>query len=267
LNLFYKNNEKYKMYQATKAMNTNQQRSRAYRKLKSNESLAVKNNYDVVEKSMGDSSYNLEEVSELYEAVTGYKAKINKYNVDHDALPTHQYLDYLEAGGNAAVAWCSSILQKQNVIKAYKSTTDENLLNAEANTPDVDNWSKVEVTKSVDQELMQATFVALAPDEYDLHNDIYSIDEVRKACHNFNQFCGVANLLHLIETSSFSIVESYISPVDMVLGETIVKSGSWLTVLQFHSEELWQDVKAGNFTGVSIGARAFVHDIPDEDLE
>lgn len=114
----------------------------------------------------------------------------------------------------------------------------------------------IQVVKATNEELKQATFLVLAPDEVDLHGDIYSADEVRKACHNFNQHCMKANLLHLVETDTFDIVESYISPVDMVLNDVIIKAGSWMSVLQVHSEEIWSDIKNGSLTGVSIGGRA-----------
>lgn len=116
--------------------------------------------------------------------------------------------------------------------------------------------SNVPVFKQAQEELKQATFLVLSPDEVDLHGDIYDAVEVRKACHNFNIHCRKANLLHLFETDSFSIVESYISPVDMQMGETIIKAGSWLAVLQFNDDSIWEGVKDGSYTGVSIGAIA-----------
>lgn len=116
----------------------------------------------------------------------------------------------------------------------------------------------VQVVKATDEELKQATFLVLAPEEVDLHGDIYSPDEVRKACHNFNQYSMTANLLHLVETDSFSIVESYISQTEMVLGERLIKSGSWLIVTQMHTDEIWEEVKKGNLTGVSVGCIADV---------
>ena len=38
-----------------------------------------------------------------------------------------------------------------------------------------------------------------------------------------------ANLLHLVETDTFDIVESYISPVDMILNDVVIKAGSWMS--------------------------------------
>lgn len=124
--------------------------------------------------------------------------------------------------------------------------------------------SNVPVFKQAQEELKQATFLVLSPDEVDLHGDIYDAVEVRKACHNFNIHCRKANLLHLFDTDAFSIVESYISPVDMQMGETIIKAGSWLAVLQFNQESIWQGVKNGDYTGVSIGGVAQA-ELLDED--
>jgi hypothetical protein len=114
----------------------------------------------------------------------------------------------------------------------------------------------IQVAKSVNEELKQATFLVLSPEETDLHGDIYSEDEVRKACHNFNQHSMAANLLHLVDTDTFSIVESYVSPVNMVLNDKVIKAGSWLCTIQVHSDEVWSDIKSGNLTGVSISGIA-----------
>ena len=89
-------------------------------------------------------------------------------------------------------------------------------------------------------------------------------DEVRKACHNFNQHCMTANLLHLVETDTFDIVESYISPVDMILNDVVIKAGSWMSVLQIYSDEIWSEIKDGNLTGVSIGATANTEYLDEE---
>ena len=41
------------------------------------------------------------------------------------------------------------------------------------------NTETVQVVKSVNEELKQATFIVLAPNEVDLHGDIISEEEVR----------------------------------------------------------------------------------------
>lgn len=121
---------------------------------------------------------------------------------------------------------------------------------------------KVPIAKAKDVVLKQALYVVLEPDTVDAHGDIYDAHEVRKACHNFNRSHTVAaNLFHIVETDGFSVAESYCAPVEMQIGEEIVKAGSWLVNLQFNDDELWAAADAGEFSGVSIGALAKVEEI------
>lgn len=124
---------------------------------------------------------------------------------------------------------------------------------------------KTKVVKSYNEEKKQALFICMVPDEVDLHGDISSEEEVSKACHNFNQFCRKANLLHLVQTESFSIVESYISPVDFNIDDKEVKKGTWLVNIQVHDDDLWELIKSGEINGVSIGAMAKVTDLGETD--
>ena len=121
--------------------------------------------------------------------------------------------------------------------------------------------TNIPIIKQASEELKQATFVVLSPDEVDLHGDVYDANEVRKDCHNFNTYCGKENILHLFDTDTFSVVESYIAPVGMQIGEQVVKAGDWISVLQFHCDEIWSEVKAGNYCSVSIGATANAEDL------
>lgn len=116
------------------------------------------------------------------------------------------------------------------------------------------------IEKSANDELRQGTYVVLEPDEEDLHGDTYSEEEVRKACHNFNTSLEKARLDHQVETEEMSFVESYIAPADIKIGEEMVKKGTWMAVVQY-SPELWQDVKSGKYTGLSIGAYADVENL------
>lgn len=131
----------------------------------------------------------------------------------------------------------------------------------------------IPVKKAVEEELMQATYVALLayPDdsEYDLHGDTYDADEVRKACHSFNKYCMKTNLGHLmmIDDNVASVIESYTSDVDMLIGEQFIPKGSWLQKWQFADGGLWEDVKKGLWNGISIGARANVEHLEENNSE
>lgn len=121
------------------------------------------------------------------------------------------------------------------------------------------------IIKSLNDELMQATYVVMVPDEVDAHGDVTSEDEVRKACHSFNAFCRQANLFHLVKTKDFSFAESYIAPVDFQLDDHLIKKGTWLAVTQTHNEELWGKQKSGEIVGLSIGAMATIEDVVEDD--
>lgn len=121
----------------------------------------------------------------------------------------------------------------------------------------------VSVVKSLNEELKQATFLVLAPDDVDLHEDTYSAEEVRKACHNYNLNCNKANLYHVLQTDMFDVVESYITPVELNFGEQIIKAGSWIAVVQVNEDDLWSGIKDGSVCGISVGCKADVEYIED----
>lgn len=118
--------------------------------------------------------------------------------------------------------------------------------------------TEIKIAKALNEELKQALFVCMVPNEVDLHGDITSEEEVLKACHNFNKFCGTPNLFHIVKTTTFEFAESYIAPVDFELGDKLVKKGTWLVKVQVLSDNLWELIKSGEINGVSIGALAKV---------
>lgn len=124
--------------------------------------------------------------------------------------------------------------------------------------------NKIQVAKATNEELKQATYIVLVPDTVDAHGDIISEEEVRKACYNFNKFSMQANLFHLVETSTFEFAESYIAPTDFQLGDRFVKKGTWLATVQCLDDGLWQLIKDGEITGLSIGALASVEEIKED---
>jgi len=117
------------------------------------------------------------------------------------------------------------------------------------------------VLKKVDADQRLILGVVLEPDAFDLHNDIYTADEVRKACENFNANCMRGNVEHLVNTDSLVVTKSFILEVDATIGEQVVKAGSWLIEMKVNNDELWELTKSGDFTGFSIGGKARIEDI------
>lgn len=127
--------------------------------------------------------------------------------------------------------------------------------------------SQIETTKAVDIEQRRALFVVLEPETVDLHGDIYSAEEVEKACINFNTHCMKANLFHQVQIETAKIEQSFISPSDFYLDDgRLIKKGTWLQWFYFpegnsDSDKLWKQVKSGDICGVSIGCRAMVENL------
>jgi hypothetical protein len=121
------------------------------------------------------------------------------------------------------------------------------------------------IVKSVNTELKQVLFIAMVPDEVDLHGDVTSAEEVLKACHSYNLSARNTSLYHVVPTKQFDIVESYVLETDIVLNDIEVKKGTWLVKLQVYTDELWELIKSGEINGVSIGAMAKATNIEDNE--
>lgn len=123
---------------------------------------------------------------------------------------------------------------------------------------------KVQIAKAINSPLKQVTFVAMQPG-VDLHGDYTDIEEIRKAKESFNKSKQRPNLFHLSMTDSFEIIESYQTFTDISLSDIFVEKGSWLVTLQIKDDALWAMIESGEINGVSIGAKANVETIEDED--
>jgi hypothetical protein len=126
------------------------------------------------------------------------------------------------------------------------------------------------IVKSLNEEKRLATFLVLEPQDddlttTDLHGDWYNADTVEDACHSFNRFCRKANLFHLVDTTSFEFVESYITEAEITIGEEVIKKGSWLAKIYVNKSEsgnlVWESIKSGEFNGLSVQCEGFVSDI------
>ncbi len=121
----------------------------------------------------------------------------------------------------------------------------------------------VSCVKAFDEEKGLITAVVLRPNVTDLHGDIYDAAEVEKACFNFNTRCGQSNIQHK-QMANFPFTESFIVKADSELGEGTVLKGDWLATMHVDPVAhpvVWTAVKAGEFTGFSVGCDANVEAI------
>lgn len=240
----------------TEAMQNNVRRGLALREKWNRGGLAITKASDILK---GDLS--LGDVKKIYSFLNSTEKQYLPKSKMSDGGPTEGTISWLLSGGSAGQAWARMHLKQAEIVKSYTKDITENELNSE----DEILGEKLSITKSVDEELKQATFIVMVPDEVDAHGDTTTEAEVRKACHNFNKYSMKANLFHLVETSTFEFCESYCCPTDFVLGDKFVKKGTWLATVQSLDDGLWELIKSGDINGLSIGALASVETIEEEE--
>jgi hypothetical protein len=97
----------------------------------------------------------------------------------------------------------------------------------------------------------------LTVEDADAQGDIYDAPTIKRAAHMYMQRYQNVGLQHKEMVSDRVIlVESYIAPVQMNLGGTIIKAGSWMMAVRVDDDEMWAAVKSGAITGFSIGGWA-----------
>jgi hypothetical protein len=91
----------------------------------------------------------------------------------------------------------------------------------------------------------------------DSQGDIYDAATIKKAAHTYMERYQNVGLQHKEMVSDRVIlVESYIAPVQMTVGGSVIKAGSWVMGLRIEDDEMWAAVKSGAITGLSIGGWA-----------
>lgn len=154
---------------------------------------------------------------------------------------------------------------KQTLIKAFSEFLDKFI----GKEPEVVD-TNIQCIKSVNEEKMRATFLAMMAyrddTEFDLHGDTFDAEFVEEACENFNANCMKTNLGHLvmIDDSIARITQSYTTPVDMFINEQFIPKGSWLQVWQFADDQIWEGVKKGYWNGISPAFLAQVQELGDD---
>ncbi|MDT3494904.1 XkdF-like putative serine protease domain-containing protein [Bacillus toyonensis] len=98
---------------------------------------------------------------------------------------------------------------------------------------------------------------------HDAHGDFMTAEDIEKSAHNFIAKYRNIDAQHDFNAGAGEVVESYIAPTDMeVNGETIIK-GSWVLVTKA-TEEIWESIQKGNYTGYSLAGVAETEVIEEE---
>jgi hypothetical protein len=119
---------------------------------------------------------------------------------------------------------------------------------------------KMRLVKAEGREAEDERFVlgvVLEPEVEDSQQDIYSAAEVRKACHDYMASAAQIGLMHQeLLSQGARILENYLAPVDFAMNGQTIKAGTWLQGIRILDDAVWEAVKAGKLTGLSIGGSA-----------
>lgn len=115
--------------------------------------------------------------------------------------------------------------------------------------------------KAADEE-QTVTGIVLKPEVTDGHLDVMSAAVIKETAYKFlaglNKTTKVGVQHTVFKKGQLELVESYIAPMDMVLGSKSVPAGAWVITMRVLDKKLWKKIKDGLITGFSIGGIAKV---------
>ena len=102
--------------------------------------------------------------------------------------------------------------------------------------------------------------VVYEPETEDAHGDYMDAETIEKAAHSFMEDYQQIDKQHDFTTSACKVVESYVAPVEMTINDTTITKGTWVLVTKA-TDEMWEDIQKGEFTGYSLAGTAEVEEI------
>lgn len=94
------------------------------------------------------------------------------------------------------------------------------------------------------------------PDTIDTDGAWCDRETLERDAYEFNigkRNCGV---MHNEVVSDIVLLESYIAPCELIINGHKFKEGSWMAKVRIENDELWEQVKSGDFNGFSMGGYA-----------
>jgi hypothetical protein len=112
---------------------------------------------------------------------------------------------------------------------------------------------KIQIAKS--DTVKQIVYgVVYEPNSNDAHDDFMTADEIEKMAHDFMQEQHTYNIdkQHNLNPKEGYVIESYIAPCEMQLGEQTIQKGSWVVGVKVTDETTWDQIVKGEITGFSM---------------
>ena len=106
----------------------------------------------------------------------------------------------------------------------------------------------------VDDATHYITGIVYEPLVEDSHGNFMTEEEIRKAAYWFAKNGDKVDVQHSFEAvEGVSVVETYIAPCDMTVGDTPVLKGTWIMTAEVENADVWGKVQKGEVTGFSMG--------------
>lgn len=96
------------------------------------------------------------------------------------------------------------------------------------------------------------TCEVLIPQERDTQEDVMSAEDIELAAHQYLKTSRIVGSEHGRPIDA-SVVESYIAPCELMIGDGCIKPGTWVISIHVQDPEEWQSVLDGTYGGVSVG--------------
>jgi hypothetical protein len=98
--------------------------------------------------------------------------------------------------------------------------------------------------------------VVLQPNVVDSQGDTVTAAEIEQAAHRYLVESRQSDVQHNELQAGVEVVESYVAPMDMVVGGRKVLKGAWVMAVHITDADLWARVVNDEITGFSIGGTA-----------
>ncbi|OKP91504.1 terminase [Paenibacillus sp. P3E] len=125
---------------------------------------------------------------------------------------------------------------------------------------------QVQIAK-IDDDKRIVKGVVYQPDVADAHDDQMDEVEIEKAAHLFMEKQHTYNIdkQHDLEADKGFVIESFIAPCDMTLGEQQIAKGSWVAAVKVTDDDTWEAIKKCEITGFSMWGVGKREEIEEEE--
>lgn len=147
----------------------------------------------------------------------------------------------------------------KRTLDAAKDKLDERKKSAEGQR-EMLVTARLAKEQALDDDRRLVGCVVYEPDVEDAHGDWADAETIEAMCHLFAEDKAKIDVQHDGEPIDAVAVESFIAPVDFEWYGQSVTKGTWCMVMKVNDDDAWGGIKAGDLTGFSFDATAYVEE-------